>query len=148
MTSDFNIALHIVGFLTAQGGQPITSDTLAQTYGTSPVVLRRVLSRLQHAGVVETQRGVGGGSVLAQSASKINLRQVFDAVTPNQNLLRRHPQKDSPVSEILGGYINELCEQAEQALLKKLESITVKQMDAVVRPRIIASHCMKTKNKR
>lgn len=148
MNSDFAIALHIVGFLTAREGQPLTSETLAQTYGTSPVVVRRVLSRLQHAGIVRTQRGIGGGSVLAQTPAAINLRQVYEAVTPNPQFLRRHPGEESGVAQVLGTYINELCEQAEQALLKRLESVTVKKMDAAVRPRITTLHCGKAKKKK
>ncbi|MEM7625567.1 MAG: Rrf2 family transcriptional regulator [Planctomycetota bacterium] len=141
MNSDFAIGLHIVGFLTARQGQPLTSETLADTYGTSPVVVRRVLSRLQQAGLIETRRGTGGGSVLAQKPSAINLRQVYEAVTDNPQFLRRHPGEEGGVAPILGAYINELCSQAELALLEQLESVTVKQMDAAVRPRIIASHC-------
>ncbi|MEO0513772.1 MAG: Rrf2 family transcriptional regulator [Planctomycetota bacterium] len=141
MNSDFAIGLHIVGFLTARQGQPLTSDVLARTYGTSPVVVRRVLSRLQHAGLVETRRGSGGGSVLAQEPSAINLRAVYQAVNENPQFLRRHPGEEGGVAQVMGTYINELCHKAEQALLEQLESVTVQQMDAAVRPRIIASRC-------
>lgn len=86
---------------------------------------------------------MGGGSVLGQPPAAINLRQVYEAVTPNPQLLRRHPGEETGVAQVLGTYINELCEHAEQALLKRLESVTVKKMDAAVRPRIIATHCKK-----
>ncbi|MEM9913960.1 MAG: Rrf2 family transcriptional regulator [Planctomycetota bacterium] len=141
MNSDFAIGLHIVGFLTARQGQPLTSEALADSYGTNAVVIRRVLSRLQHAGLVETRRGIGGGSVLAQEPSSINLRQVYEAVTDNPEVLRRHPVEGKGVARVLGVYINDLCRDAERALLRQLESVTVKQMDAVVRPRIRSAQC-------
>lgn len=142
MNSDLAIGLHIVGFLCARNGQPLTSEVLAETYGTSPVVVRRVLSKLSQASLIETRRGVGGGSVLAKSPSKINLRQVYEAVSENPELLRRHPGDESGVAQVLSGYINDLYAQAEEALMCKLEAVTVSEMDSVVRPQI----CRKLKN--
>ena len=136
MNSDLAIGLHIVGFLTARRGEPLTSKTLAETYGTSPVVVRRVLSKLCQAGLIESRRGLGGGSVLAVHPSKINLRQVFEAVAEDTQLLRRHPGEESGVAKVLAEYINEMYAEAEEALMQRLESVTVEQMDSVVKPRI------------
>ncbi len=144
MNSDLAIGLHIVGFLTARGGEPLTSETLAETYGTSPVVVRRLLSKLSQAGLVETRRGVGGGSVLAREPSKINLRQIYNAVSENSQLLGRHPGDESGVAQVLADYINDLYAQAEESLMKKLESVSVEQMDSVVRKQI----CGQLKNKK
>lgn len=138
MNSDLTIGLHIMGFLTARQGQPLTSETLAETYGTSPVVIRRVLSRLKQAGLVQTRRGTGGGSVLAREPSQINLRQVYEAVSENPELLRRHPGDESGVAQVLADYINDIYDEAEEALMQRLASVTVEQMDAVVKPRICA----------
>ena len=136
MNSDLTIALHVVGFLTARDGEPLTSEVLAKTYGTSPVVVRRVLSKLVDAGLIESRRGSNGGSVLARPPSKINLRQVFEAVAANKEILRRHPGDNSGVSQVLANYINNIYDDAEEALMKKLEAVTVKQMDATVKPQI------------
>lgn len=144
MNSELAIGLHIMGFLCARRGEPLTSVVLAETYGTSPVVVRRILSRLSQAGLIETRRGVGGGSVLARNPSQINLRHVYEAVSENPELLRRHPGDESGVAQVLSDYVNDIYEQAEEALLRKLESVTIKQMDAVVRPQI----CKKMKSKR
>lgn len=137
MNSQLTIALHIVGFLASRDGGPLTSERLARTYGTSPVVLRRVLAKLQRAGLVETQRGVGGGAVLARGPGEINLREVFEAVVSRPELMPRHPgDGEGGVAPVLGAYINELYGDAERALLAKLESVTVANMDRTVRRRI------------
>lgn len=137
MNSQITIALHIVGFLASRDGEPLTSDRLARTYGTSPVVLRRVLAKLQQAGIVQTQRGVGGGAVLARSADQINLREVFEAVSTRSELIPRHPgDGEGGVAPVLADYINELYAEAERALFAKLESVTVAAMDRTVRLRI------------
>ncbi|MEO1087659.1 MAG: Rrf2 family transcriptional regulator [Acidobacteriota bacterium] len=141
MNSDLTVALHVMGFLTACGGKAVTSEILAQTYGTNAVVVRRVISRLNKAGLVQTRRGSGGGSALARTAASINLRQIFEAVsaTDSPELLRRHPGKESPVAEVLAGFINDFYSEAEEALLQRFESVTIEEMDQAVRPKILAS---------
>lgn len=136
MNSQFPIALHILGFLTARGGEPLTSEVMASTYGTSPVVLRRVLAKLQQAGLVETRRGVNGGSLLARHPSTIDLRQVYLAVNADPELLVRHPECEGRIERVLSGYINGVIGTAEEALLAELEAVTIEQMDAEVRARI------------
>ncbi|MEO1525109.1 MAG: Rrf2 family transcriptional regulator [Planctomycetota bacterium] len=138
MNRDLAVGLHIVGFLTARQGQPLTSEVLAETYGTSPVVVRRVSAKLCRAGLIETRRGIGGGSLLTRDPSKINLRQVYEAIADRPELLGRHPGEESGAAKVLAEYINEIYDEAEEALMRKLESVTVKQMDAVVKPRICA----------
>jgi Rrf2 family protein len=137
LNSELAIALHILGFLASQRGRPLTSEKMASTYGTSPVVLRRVLSKLQHARLVETKRGAGGGSVLARSPDTINLRHAYEALKPKADLISRHPANNSEIiAGIVGEYVNEIYTDAEEALLETLQAITVAQMDRVVRKRI------------
>lgn len=134
MNSQFTIALHILGFLAAKDGQPLTSQILAKTYGTSPVVLRRVLAKLQRAGLIQTQQGAKGGSTLARNATEINLREAYEAVTGDTELLTRHPEGCSGMfAPILAKYVNDLLGDAEQAMLRKLEGVTVAKMDQQIR---------------
>lgn len=133
MNSQFPIALHILGFLTARGGEPLTSDVMADTYGTSPVVLRRVLAKLQRAGLVETRRGAHGGSVLARDPDAIDLRQAYEALTAEPQILARHPEGVGRIEGALAGFINGVMGDAEAALLAQLEVVTVAEMDRQVR---------------
>lgn len=137
MNQNFPIALHVMGFLAARDGEPLTSDTLAATYGTSPVVLRRVLVRLQDAGLITTRRGAHGGSVLAREPATIHLRAVYEAVMEEDVLLSRAPGcGNGRVAKVLAGYLDELCGDAERALLAELEAVTVAEMDREVRSRL------------
>lgn len=137
VNSRVTIALHIVGFLASRDGKPLTSDRLARTYGTSPVVLRRVLAQLQRAGLVETQRGKGGGSVLARSPEKISLKEVFEAVSTGTELIPRHPgEGEGGVAPVVASYINDLYAEAERAFFEKLDDVSVASMDRTVRLRI------------
>ena len=138
MKSDFAVALHIMGFLAARAGKPLSSTTLAESYGTNPVVIRRLLSKLQAADLVVSQRGVGGGTVLAADPRKISLRQVYEAVNEAGRLLPRHRESEGALAGVLADYIDSLCTTAEAALLNELGRTSVAQMDAKVRPAICA----------
>ncbi|MEL6614702.1 MAG: Rrf2 family transcriptional regulator [Bacteroidota bacterium] len=140
MNSQLTIALHILGFSAARAGDPVTSDELARTYGTSPVVLRRVLSKLRRAGLVETRRGPGGGTVLARPASAITLRDAYDAVADDSHILHRHPSDcQGRAATVLAEYVNGLYADAEQALLERLGATTIDEMDRHVRAAICGS---------
>ncbi len=133
VNSQLPIALHILGFLTSRNGEPLTSEVMAATYGTSPVVLRRVLAKLQQAGLVETRRGANGGSVLARDPRKINLRQAYEAVTAEPQILSRHPSCEGRVAAAMAGFINSVMGDAEEALLAELEAVTIAEMDIQIR---------------
>jgi len=139
VNSQLPIALHILGFLTARGGEPLTSDVMADTYGTSPVVLRRVLAKLQRAGLVETKRGANGGSVLARDPKTITLRQAYEAVSDDAQVLCRHPDGEGRVAQAMGKFMNDAMGDAERALLETLDAITVAQMDVQVRANLSAA---------
>lgn len=140
MNSQLPIAFHILGFLASHGGEPMTSDAMAHTYGTSPVVLRRVLAKLQRAGLVETRRGVHGGSVLARDPSTINLRQAYDAVSNDPQVLHRYSDGcTGAIASALARFVDDVMGDAEQALLDRLEAVTVAEMDTRVRADIGAA---------
>ncbi|MEM0969709.1 MAG: Rrf2 family transcriptional regulator [Verrucomicrobiota bacterium] len=138
MKIDFALALHVLGCLTAKSETPVSSDFLASTFGTSPVVVRRLLTKLKAAGLVQTQRGVGGGTILARPPSEISLLDAFHAVSEDHTLLRRHPSTDSDVGEVIGDFINDLFASLEADLFEQLDAVSVAELDAEVRPKIIA----------
>ena len=67
----------------------------------------------------------------------INLREAYDAIRQGDEILPRHPSDGGGVAPIVGAYVNELYEEAEKALVARLEAVTVAQMDRVVRRRIL-----------
>lgn len=137
MNSDFAIALHILGFLTSRGGGPLTSEEMARTYGTNAVVIRRVQSKLKKAGLIDTRRGAGGGCTLARDPEDINLRDAYEAVSLKPEVLPRHPTScQELVPIVVGQFVNEMCGDAEEALLSQLESMTIEAMDRTIRSRL------------
>ena len=79
MNSDFYIAVHALVYLTHIHGKA-SSDELAENMCTSAVRVRRVLSQLKKAGLVETREGKQGGYHIAGDEEKINLCMIVDAL--------------------------------------------------------------------
>ncbi|MEM9478098.1 MAG: Rrf2 family transcriptional regulator [Verrucomicrobiota bacterium] len=136
MRSDFTVALHILGFLTAKDGEPLSSEILAETYGTHPVVVRRILLKLSEAGMVTSQRGAGGGTVLSRDPKEITLLDVFEAVEEDMQILPRYPEEEDDLSKVIGAYINGMMENAEADLLARFKNLNLLEMDKALRPAV------------
>ena len=63
MTSRFTIAVHILSLLDSNKGESKTSEELALSVNTNPVVIRKILGALKKAGFIQIQMGQGGKSV-------------------------------------------------------------------------------------
>src|SRR5690349_9213561 len=59
---------------------PLTSEALARSMDTHPVVIRRILAGLREAGYVQSEKGHGGGWTLACDLSQVTLRDVYEAL--------------------------------------------------------------------
>jgi DNA-binding IscR family transcriptional regulator len=144
MNSRLTVASHVLGliaFLEREEGRGATSDELAASVGTNAVVIRRVLGQLKGAGLIDSRRGTGGGSVLALDPRDITLRAVYEAVQDHPRaLIGRHANgvgEDCQVAPVIAEYLNEVYVDAEEALKSTLGRVTVDAMsrDVAVRAR-------------
>jgi Rrf2 family protein len=145
MTSRFTMAVHALGMLACEGerhpGGSLTSEAIAKSVNTNPVVVRRVLSDLRRAGLVRTRRGVGGGVVLAKPASKITLCAIWEALSEGETLFARHPAGPNPhcpVGLCIADYLEDLYGHAEEALKAALGRVTLTQLRRDITARLSA----------
>ena len=80
-------ALRVVVYLASLGGAPATNAQTAEATRIPAGYLAKVLLSLSRAGVVRTQRGLHGGSVLARPAESITVYDVVQAVDPIKRIL-------------------------------------------------------------
>jgi len=81
--SRLTVAVHILSWMALVArnrADPVTSERIALSVNTNPVVIRRTLGLLHKAGFVRSHRGVNAGWTLAKSAAAITLRDVFAAL--------------------------------------------------------------------
>ena len=79
MTSEFTIAVHALVFLNHKQ-EVLSSEALAENVCTNPARIRKVLSGLKKAGLVETKEGIDGGYHFSADAQSVNLGMVADAL--------------------------------------------------------------------
>ena len=61
------------------------SEMIAESVNTNPVVIRRILSKLRDADLVDSKSGPNGGSEIARHPSKIKLSEIYEAVDDEGN---------------------------------------------------------------
>ena len=71
--------MHALALIEHFPEQRLTSEMIADSVGTNPSFVRRVLAMLGHAGLMQSASGVAGAR-LARAAAKISLLDVYRAV--------------------------------------------------------------------
>jgi Rrf2 family protein len=125
----FAVAVHVLTLLAKSGGQASTSDYIASSVQTNPVVVRRILGRLREAGFVSAVPGPGGGFVLAVEPRSLTLRQVYEAVA-ERGLIAVHEDANPrcPVGRNIGRLLEEVAGEAEEALRESLSGTTIETL--------------------
>ena len=80
ISSRFTIAIHVFACMETFGKDyKITSDFLASSINVNPVIIRKILSQLRNAGLIEVARGTGG-TTATRSIDEITFYDVYQAV--------------------------------------------------------------------
>ena len=75
-------ALRIVVFLGTMKGRPATTSQIAATTRVPVGYLAKILQNLSRGGIVKSQRGLGGGSILARDPAELSVYDVATAIAP------------------------------------------------------------------
>ena len=130
----FAFAVHILSVLALKENEGVTSDVLAGSVNTNPVVIRRIVSALQHAGLVATAKGARGGVKLALSPENISLGAVHRAMgSPSSFAGHRHePNQRCPVGRNIVLVLNEVFTSADAALDDALSRRSIADVVATI----------------
>jgi Rrf2 family protein len=118
--------LHVLLHM-ARHDQPFTSEQIAKMLDTNPVVVRRTMAGLRDAGYVRSEKGHGGGWLLARDLRKVTLLDIHQAVGGPRLFAIGHVS-DNPkcaVERVVNESLNQALRQAEALLLKRLDAITL-----------------------
>jgi Rrf2 family protein len=123
----FAFAVHILAMLAHQPGRGLTSDLLAGSVNTNPVVVRRILSSLRHAGLVCCAKGAGGGATLCRAPESIGLDEIYRAMEPLRSFAssRHHPNLRCPVARGIKRVLEDVYSSAQQAFEASLAERTL-----------------------
>jgi len=121
---------------------PVTSEKLAQTMQTNPVVVRRIFGGLRDAGFVTSEKGHGGGWRFACDPDKVTLAQIYRAVGSSSSILAMTNRTESPgclIEQSVNAALNAAMNEAEAVVRAHLEKITLRELaaDVAVRNAVI-----------
>jgi Rrf2 family protein len=119
----FAVAVHIATALAYQSEESRTSDELAKSVNTNPVVVRRVLCALAKAGLIDVKEGKSGGSVLSKRPSEITLADIYRAVEPDPvfGVPEKDVNRSCPVSCKMQKLMNGVLLRVERSLSETLK---------------------------
>lgn len=144
ISSRVAVAVHVLAYLAWRSDGPSTSERIAASVNTNPVVVRRIVGALRNAGMVSVQPGVGGGAVLARQPDDITLLEVYRAVEDGGELFSLHAQPPSRECNV-GANIVEVLQgvfiRAHSAMEEVLAGVTVAQVGREVMGRARAAGC-------
>lgn len=131
ISSRFTIAVHILSIIQSNPPSICTSEYMAGSVNTNPVIIRKVLAYLKKAGFVQVKRGTGG-AYLMKDLSEITLLDVYRAVdvVEEEKLFHFHekPNPKCPIGANIQLVLDVILVQAQEAMEQVLNSVTMKQL--------------------
>lgn len=128
ISSRFTMAIHMFACIDTFTDQKMTSDFMAGSIGTNPVIIRKLLQQLKAAGLVEVSRGTGGVTI-TKPLEEITFLYVYRAVecSPDEELFHFHenPNQMCPVGRNIHHVLDDKLVRVQNAMEKELAAITL-----------------------
>ncbi|MFI5891121.1 Rrf2 family transcriptional regulator [Actinoplanes sp. NPDC051513] len=123
--SKLTIATHALAWMALNerlGGKFATSDQIANSVATNPVVIRRLMSEMAKAGLIETQRGPSAGWRLARTPEDISLWDINEALGPEAAfaLHRNEPSASCPIARGIRPALTPIYARVDDAIRREL----------------------------
>jgi Rrf2 family protein len=139
ISSRFTVAVHILSLITLDRSVVCTSEWIAESVNTNPVVIRRVMGKLKKAGIIDIRRGLGGAT-LQMPLQELTLLDVYQAVevveTGELFQMHENPNPDCPVGANIQGVLELILFRAQEAMEAVLKEITMEELVQVLNQKI------------
>jgi Rrf2 family nitric oxide-sensitive transcriptional repressor len=126
--SDYSLRLTL--YLACYPDRVVSVDEVSRAFGISRHHLVRVVQTLTELGVVEAQRGRGGGMRLAKPPAEINVGRLIRQTEPHFDLVECFDMETNtcPIAPACG--LKGALQRAQQAFLNVLDEYTLDQFQA------------------
>ncbi len=128
ISSRFTMAIHMFACVDTFKEQKMTSDFMAASIGTNPVIIRKLLQQLKAAGLIEVARGTGGVRI-TRPLEDITFLDVYRAVecTPDNELFHFHenPNEKCPVGRNIHHVLDDKLNKVQKTMENELAAITL-----------------------
>lgn len=131
ISSRFTMAIHMFACMDVFKDRKMTSDFMAGSIGTNPVIIRKLLQQLKAAGLIEVLRGTGGIKV-KRPFSEITFLDIYRAVecTPREELFHFHekPNQKCPVGRNIHHVLDGRLDKVQKAMEEELAKTTLEDV--------------------
>lgn len=130
VNSRFAVAIHILSLIATTSDKALlTSDFIAGSVNTNPVVVRRISSLLKKAGLISSRKGISGYE-LTKQPEDISLYDIYRAVQEPEELFAIHqaPNPACSVGRQIGTTLTDVFGSVQQAMENELRSQTLQSI--------------------
>jgi Rrf2 family iron-sulfur cluster assembly transcriptional regulator len=122
-------AMHALTLAASQGGKAARIKSVAEACGSPAAYLAKIMSVLARKKLVHTQRGVGGGVLLARPPEQITLHEICVALD-DEVLRPRCLLGKSACTEDRSCPAHRCCRSIQQQVIEFLEQTTIAHLVA------------------
>ena len=125
--SRYTVAVHILLMLEEPDGAWVTSEGIAESVNTHPVVIRRLLTRLQAVGLVSGQKGAHGGYRLARASRGVTMWDVYEAMREDGpfGLHARAPNPKCRIGGKIQKHLRGIYDATDASMMRVLDKTTL-----------------------
>lgn len=139
--SRLSIVLHGLLHMQAQG-KPMTSAELALCMDTNPVVVRRTMAGLRDNGFVHSEKGHGGGWVIARPLAEISLLDIHESLGEPDviGFSNKDEMSGCLIEQAVNRELDATMEEMRAVFNARMRTITLADIWESVRERFSAFH--------
>lgn len=133
-STKFSDVLHILLHM-AKSPDPSTSKTLAKAMNSNPVVVRRIMAGLRKQGLVQSEKGHGGGWSLSCNLKTVTLHDIYEAIGA-PTMLAIGNRAESPacfIEKAVNSATGHVFQDAKKMIIAQLQSTTVADLQKIIK---------------
>jgi len=139
ISSRFTVAVHILSLVSMEKTALCTSEWIANSVNTNPVVIRRIMGMLKKAGFIHIRPGTGG-AFMRKELGEISLLDIYRAVevVEDEELFQFHdkPNPSCPVGANIQAVLELILIKAQKALEQVLADVTLDELVTALNKKI------------
>lgn len=127
VNSRFSVSIHILSLIASKPSEQISSESIAESVHTNPVVIRRICGLLKKRGILTSRAGISGATLLVPP-SKLSLLDIYLAVQPDNNrlfVIHDHPNPNCIIGSKIQHTLGKRFSDVQQRLEKELAQVTL-----------------------
>lgn len=131
ISARFTVAVHILSLISIDKSNLCTSEWIASSVNTNPVVIRRIIGMLKKSGLVSVTSGTGGATLI-KNLREITLLDVYQAVDVVDKgelfQFQESPNPNCPIGANIQGVLELILLKAQEAMEQVLADVTMEEL--------------------